>query len=311
VSLRGTPSVVGHDGYLFMTTIGTDGNLYYSVRRDTTDAWTTGWTNRGRPNGVRFRGSPAVVAHDGYLFMGAIGTDGNVYYKVRNADTGAWSVNWTRRGRPSGVTLVGAPSFVATAGQLFVIATGSDGSVYEIRRNATTGKWSPWGSRGKPSGALLRGSPTVVAHDGYLFLSAVGTDGRLHYRARNSANGKWTTWVDRGRPSGVSFRGSPALLGHDGNLFVSAIGNDGNMYYVVRNDDTGAWSKGWTNRGRPSGVVLYSDPNLASHDGLLFMSAIGSDGRLHYRFRNEDTGAWSKGWVNRERPQVSRLLAWR
>jgi hypothetical protein len=111
-------------------------------------------------------------------------------------------------------------------------------------------------------------------------------------------------------PDGSGSNSRSPLATSDGYMFAMAIGEDGHLWYRWRQEGTGDWSKSWTDRGKPGSVNLAGSPSLVVSDGYMFAMAIGEDGHLWYRWRQEGTGDWSKSWTDRGKPGSVNLRPW-
>ena len=304
VTLTGTPTAVVSDGIMFIHALGSDGQWYYRFRSESTDSWNENWTSRGMPPGVTLTGTPTAVVSDGIMFIHALGSDGQWYYRFRSESTDSWNENWTSRGMPPGVTLTGTPTAVVSDGIMFIHALGSDGQWYYRFRSESTDSWNEnWTSRGMPPGVTLTGTPTAVVSDGIMFIHALGSDGQWYYRFRSESTDSWNeNWTSRGMPPGVTLTGTPTAVVSDGIMFIHALGSDGQWYYRFRSESTDSWNENWTSRGMPPGVTLTGTPTAVVSDGIMFIHALGSDGQWYYRFRSESTDSWNENWTSRGMP---------
>ncbi|MFF2750583.1 glycoside hydrolase domain-containing protein [Kitasatospora sp. NPDC058048] len=223
--------------------IGLDGRLYHGVR-----AANGSWSGFA---GVPDDGTPATQARrtgiagmpDGSSQVVTVGSDGNVYHRIRSADG-----NWSGYGALPGVgTPTMGASDIAIAGlpdgSAQVLAIGNDGNVYHETR-FSNGSWSGFAplpgvnsSRMAASRVSITGLP-----DGSSQVLVIGGDVNIYHEAR-FADGNWSGFAalpGSGTPTmaarAVGIAGLP-----DGSSQVAVIGNDGNLYHETRFTN-GAWS---------------------------------------------------------------------
>src|SRR5680860_360719 len=168
-------------------------------------------------------------------------------------------------------------------------------------RNCATGAGSggghvnpiPWLTSHGPAGEGGRGA--LAVSDGHLFVAARTTNGRIAYRARSESTNKWGSWhsLDAMPSTGTLFEGDPALAVSDGVLFVAARTTHGRIAYRARSESTNKWGSWHSLDAMPStGTLFEGDPALAVSDGVLFVAARTTNGRIAYRARSESTNEW-------------------
>ena len=249
------------DGSSQVLGIGKDGNVYHEVR-NTNGTWTGFQALTGADGATYFHGSDAAITGlpDGSSQVVAIGNDGNIWHRVRNAN-GTWTNFQTIPG------LNGAASFPASKvaiagmpdGSSQVLAYGADGNMYLDVRSAA-GTWSGWSLIAGANGAAdFEGSDLAIAAmpDGSSQLLAIGNDGDVWHEIRSAA-GVFTGWGNLNgvgtaymAASSIGITGMP-----DGTSQVVAVGNDGNAYTETRNTN-GTWT-GFTALAGPNGAAKFA-----------------------------------------------------
>jgi hypothetical protein len=195
---------------------GNDGKLWHTIRDDD-GSWHTLF---GQVEGVVSGGPASFTAvacgsDDGQVLqVVGVGSDGNLWHTLRNAD-GSWQADF---GQVEGVVSGGPARFAAVgcagaAGVLQVVGVGSDGKLWHTLRN-NNGSWQAdfGGVEGVVSGGPA--SFTAVAcgsDDGQVLqVVGVGSDGNLWHTLRN-ADGSWQTLF--GGVEGVVSRGPATFVG--------------------------------------------------------------------------------------------------
>ena len=239
------------------------------------------------------RAAHPVIAPSGSSWNGIIwrGTDGNIY--DTDAPSGEWesfSPTWSKKGIPSGVTVVGDP-VIAPSGSSWsgIVWRGSDGNIYET--DAPKGEWesfSPtWSKKGIPSGVTVGSDPVIAPYGtGSNGIIWRGTDGNIY--DTDAPSGEWEsfspTWSKKGIPSSVTAVGDP-VMARQGTSWSGIIwrGSDGNIYET--DTPKGEWesySPTWSKNGIPSGVTVGGDPVMAPYEaawnGIMWH---GTDGNIY------------------------------
>ncbi|QHN04115.1 putative baseplate assembly protein [Granulicella sp. WH15] len=170
VSLRGTPTASlftpGHPAGqkpIDVFAHGLDGHLHHAWYIN--NAW-NGLEDLGAPatvsqpsNGVTFVGDPCLVENGpSALEVLSIGTDGNLYTTWWTA--GSWHGPVSLGGDGQ---LVGSPSAVSANGQIWVVASAKDGTVFQIQY-ATQGTSSAWSGLVSLGGGLSFYTRTSKLH---------------------------------------------------------------------------------------------------------------------------------------------------
>jgi len=242
------------DGSSQVLGIGKDGNIYHEVR-NANGTWTGFQHITGADGATYFHGTDTAIAGmpDGSSQIVAIGNDGNIWHRVRNAN-GTWTAFQTIPG------LSGAAAFAATKvsiagmpdGSSQVLAYGPGGNMYLDIRNAN-GTWTGWSELAGANGAATFAGPDLAIAampDGSSQLLAIGKDGYVYHEVR-SATGTFSgfepiagvTTTDMAASS-IGITGLP-----NGTSQIVAVGNDNNLYQTTRNTN-GTWT-GWT---APAGI---------------------------------------------------------
>ncbi|MEU1285644.1 glycoside hydrolase domain-containing protein [Kitasatospora sp. NPDC005856] len=223
--------------------IGLDGRLYHGVRA-ANGSWSgfAALADDGTP-ATQARRAGIAGMPDGSSQVVTVGSDGNVYHRIRFADG-----NWSGYGALPGVgtPTMGASDVAIAAlpdGSAQVLAVGNDGNVYHETRFAN-GSWSGFAplpgvnsSRMAASRVSITGLP-----DGSSQVLVIGSDVNIYHEAR-FADGNWSGFAalpGGGTPTmaarAVGIAGLP-----DGSSQVAVVGNDGNLYHETRFTN-GAWS---------------------------------------------------------------------
>ena len=242
------------DGSSQVAGIGLDGNIYHEIR-NANGTWTGFQHITGADGATYFHGSDVSIAGmpDGSSQLVAIGNDGNIWHRVRNAN-GTWTNFQTIPG------LNGAAAFQASKvaiaalpdGSSQVVAYGSDKNMYlDIR--ASNGTWSGWTELAGANGATdFEGPDLAIAGmpDGSSQILAIGNNGYVYHEVRSAAGvfsgfqaiaGVTTTDMTA---TSIGITGMP-----DGSSQVVAVGSDGNLWHIVRNANAT-----WTAWGAPAGI---------------------------------------------------------
>jgi hypothetical protein len=242
------------DGSSQVVGIGLDGNIYHEIR-NANGTWTGFQHITGADGATYFHGTDVAIAGmpDGSSQLVAIGNDGNIWHRIRNAN-GTWTNFQTIPG------LNGAAAFQASKvaiaalpdGSSQVVAYGSDKNMYLDVRNAN-GTWSGWTELAGANGdADFQGPDLAIAGmpDGSSQILAIGINGYVYHEVRSAAGvfsgfeplaGVTTTDMTA---SSIGITGLP-----DGSSQVVAVGSDGNLWHTVRNAN-GTWTA-W---GAPAGI---------------------------------------------------------
>ena len=242
------------DGSSQVVGIGLDGNIYHEIR-NANGTWTGFEPISGANGATYFHGSDVAIAgmSDGSSQLVAIGNDGNIWHRIRNAN-GTWTNFQTIPG------LNGAAAFQATKvaiaampnGSSQVVAYGSDKNMYlDIR--SSTGTWSGWTELAGANGvSTFEGPDLAIAGmpDGSSQILAIGTNGYVYHEVRSAAgvfagfqaiSGVTTTDMTA---TSIGITGMP-----DGSSQVVAVGSDGNLWHIIRNANGS-----WTSWGAPVGI---------------------------------------------------------
>ncbi|MET8543529.1 glycoside hydrolase domain-containing protein [Kitasatospora sp. NPDC004799] len=223
--------------------IALDGRLHHGVRA-ANGSWSgfAALPADGTPT-AQVRRAGIAGLPDGSSQVLAIGSDGNVYHRVRLADG-----NWSGYGTLPGVgTPTMAAGDVAIAGlpdgSAQVLAIGGDGNVYHETR-FSNGSWSGFAPLpGINSSRMAAGRVAITGlSDGSAQVLVIGGDGNVYHETRFS-NGSWSGFAPlpgRGTPTMAARTVGIAGLS-DGSAQVAVVGGDGNVYHETRFSN-GSWS---------------------------------------------------------------------
>jgi len=134
------------DGRFDVRVIGSDGNVYQSLRPAAGGAW-GGWTKWGLSGATE-------------LFTGTVGAD--LVGAVSNGGTSVFAANAALPALPAGVTVENVQAYT-NSGRRVVLAVGSDGKLYQSIMQAGATTWDPWG----PWGINNVTAATVAADDSF------------------------------------------------------------------------------------------------------------------------------------------------
>ncbi|MFJ9844788.1 glycoside hydrolase domain-containing protein [Kitasatospora sp. NPDC101155] len=223
--------------------IGLDSRLYHGVRASN-GSWSgfAALADDGTPASQARRAGIAGMP-DGSSQVLTIGSDGNVYHRIRFAD-GSWSGYGALPG-------VGTPTMAAgdvaiaglPDGSAQVLAVGNDGNVYHETRFAN-GSWSGFAPLPGVNSSRMAASRVAITGlpDGSSQVAVVGGDGNVYHESRFT-DGNWSGFAalpGNGTPTtaarSVGIAGLP-----DGSSQVAVVGGDGNVYHESRFTN-GNWS---------------------------------------------------------------------
>jgi hypothetical protein len=160
---------------------------------------------------------------------------------------------------------------------LFLAIRGLNDAVWFNER--LSGIWSGWSNW---SGQTLA-SPAIVKSSGGLVVSVKGLDSKLWVKRRNN-NGSYVDWTQIGT---LQINGDICMSEENNTLIVAARDASGSVYVIERNP-ANVWGS-WTSIG---GTVV-ADPFVYLKDGVVYVSAVGTDNALWYNKR--ENSIW-QGW---------------
>ncbi|MBC3843155.1 hypothetical protein GXW82_32025 [Streptacidiphilus sp. 4-A2] len=242
------------DGSSQVVGIGLDGNIYHEVR-NANGTWTGFQHITGADGATYFHGTDVAIAGmpDGSSQIVAIGNDGNIWHRVRNAN-GTWTNFQTIPGLNGAAAFKAGKVAIAAMpdGSSQVVAYGSDKNMYLDIRNAN-GTWTGWTELAGANGASDFEGPDLAItglSDGSSQILAIGNNGYVYHEVRSAAGVfsgfqaiTGVTTTDMGASS-IGIAGMP-----NGSSQVVAVGTDGNLWQITRNSN-GTWSS-WS---APAGI---------------------------------------------------------
>lgn len=168
LAVRQTPAVVTlPSGARNVFVLGWDGRLY--VAHTSPALLGVIWRDLSAPHGVTLVGSPSASAFATGVATGALGSDGNLWWRAGPMDNLG---GWTSLGRPAATPIQGSPALAALPGDgaPLALALGRDGRLYEsLWQDGSSDDpsqdpgWSPWTAVSLPAmGGDLAGPLTVI-----------------------------------------------------------------------------------------------------------------------------------------------------
>ncbi|MEI7479449.1 MAG: hypothetical protein WCK25_03975, partial [Actinomycetes bacterium] len=125
----------------------------------------------------------------------------------------------------------GRPSPIFDLGALDVVATGTNGHLYQWSRNKSTFGWTAYDLTNNVGGVTISGSPTpIVELNQGLDVVATGTNGHLYQFGRDPRTFKWTAYDLSNNVGGTTVTGIPTPIYDLGALDVVATGTNGHLY---------------------------------------------------------------------------------
>jgi hypothetical protein len=220
--------------------------------------------------GGRVLGEPAATS-DG-RFVVVRGADNAVYYQEWAG--GAWG-GWRGLG---GATL-NPPSVARSGDELYVVAQGTNGSMYFRFQQAGqwVGGWN-WG------GGLMAEAPAVHAFNGRVHLLARSSMGRLLHGTLSA--GVFSGWTDL---FGI-LTTQPSVDANSTTLYVAFNGSN-SAAWVRQLDTNGAWSA-----ELPLSGVIQGAPAVAATETSVTVFARGADDTVYFQRQRPD-GIWPRTWA--------------
>jgi hypothetical protein len=168
VAMAGMP-----DDTMQMIAIGNDGNLYHTIRNDTSGVWQDWIPMAGADGAANFQASIVSMTglDDGTMQVVAVGNDGNIYHNIRQSTASGGNLQgWIGLAGASGAPTFQASSVAIGAvndpgdpndGSTQIIAVGNTGLLYHNIRLAN-GNWQGWIQMAGYDGAAQMSSSTVA-----------------------------------------------------------------------------------------------------------------------------------------------------
>ncbi len=254
--------------------------------------------------GTQVAGASIAALPDGSAQSLALGTDGNLYHNIRNAN-GIWQ-GWAAVEGNGGSkyfngddpSITGMPN-----GSSQLIATGDDGNLYLNIRNAN-GSWQGWSAVPGAGGAkyFSDGWASIAGlPDGSSQLIATGSGNNATYHNIRNANGTWQGWQQvEGLPGSEQqpfFGFTPSITGlPDGSAQIVEQEYGGDLYHNIRYAN-GTW-QGWRPIGGPDGSSYYTGSaviaSLPNGSSQIFTTTVNSNAT--WENTRASNGSWS-GWT--------------
>jgi hypothetical protein len=133
-----------------------------------------------------------------------------------------------------------------TIGQAWIYYRGTDGYIWELYRNPTSGEWA---NNKVPALEPAGGGTTPVigrnATSNAMWIYYPGADNYIWELFRNPTTGEWAnTKIPNAQATAPGT--SPTMLGDPstGQAWIEYWGSDGYMWELWRNPNTGIWANG-------------------------------------------------------------------
>jgi hypothetical protein len=176
-----------------------------------------------------------------------------------------------------------APTLVSAFSQLFILANGSDGNLYDIY-----GGVDAWGVFEQVvPGSFAGGVAVITTGPTPMEAFFIGTNGSLHHAG--SSYGIYLWWGPL--VLGGALTGTPSVItGAPNDIDVLATGLDGNLYHFWYYQSK--WN-GPELHSAPSGIKFINSPAATGHGpSTTEVFSIGSDGKLYHTGWTLSTGWW-------------------
>ncbi|NVM29837.1 MAG: right-handed parallel beta-helix repeat-containing protein, partial [Candidatus Helarchaeota archaeon] len=254
------------------------------------------------------------------------GTDGDIFYKIYNTSTEAWSqtvVVTTESATASNGPAIG----VNNLGNIYIVwceSNASETNIYEMFWNATSSSWSGnttvsseivGDSRNPQIGVDENYNVHIVWEASSSSLSS-GADDDIFYRMWNETGQSWSgtelvslqSLLDSNSPSTVvEADGTVHLAWHDLTPYAGS-GGDYDIFYKYRNVGTGLWSGNVNSTDVVSygsdGPSIYPFITLDTDSELHIVWSdysdvfgAGTDADIFYKFWNSSSLTW-QGYIN-------------
>ncbi len=304
-----------------------DERIFYQVWNATTAAWgsievvstESNDAVRGPSQVVDGAGNVHVAWFD-YSDYGGASTYWDIFYKMKNASTGAWGLtevvsigSWGSSEYPSLAVDVAGNVHVAWMDNTDTAGAGSDFDIFYKVRNATLHTWSTVEvvSIESMKGSYLPTLAVDMARNVHVAwqeeIGFGGTNASIVYKLRNFTTGAWSmlqvisneSWGTSFHPSMVvDLEGNEHITWTD-NTNINGSGTDYDIFYKVRNATTGTWSstqvvstESTGTSDNPSVVVDGAGNVHVAWEDVTNYGGSGSDQDIFYKAWNATTGTW-------------------
>jgi hypothetical protein len=274
--------------------VGLEGQLVRnSWLRGRLSSWQE-WENLGEPPAGAILGTPAIVQHEGDLYVVVKGSDNRLYLRVNSGEGDTWG-DWEQGDKLSAGQFTGDPFTFSiserdeSTTELVLTGRSLEGEMASISREigefvtSTTpdSLWRDWsvvGNSGGYSSPAFVKTPIAVH-----CIVKVGDEVR-HARYRD---GRWDAFapVDGGR-----FRSDPVAIVGTNSIEVYGIGMEGQLARNVWAAHAEVW-QGWEDLGRPEpGIVGTPAVQAGFRDRYVVVK--GSNNRLYLSYSDNNGESW-------------------
>ena len=271
---------------------GTERGIWELYRNPSTG----NWSNTKIPGAQAAPGSSPAMMGDpsaGAAWIYYRATDGYLWELYRNPSTGQWANTKVPATQAAAAGATPAIGRNATTGAQYVYYRGSDGGIWELYRNPSTGQWAnsklPYALVAPGSSPVLMGDPSAGA--AWIYYRA--TDGYIYELYRNPTTGVWAN--SKVPATQAAAPGTTPAIGRNATTnaqWAYYDGADGGVWELYRNPSTGQWS----NTKVPNAQAgPWSSPNMIGDPsaGAAWIYYRGSDNYVWELWRNPSTGVWA------------------
>jgi hypothetical protein len=172
------------------------------------------------------------------------GADGYIWELYRDPKSGSWFNTKIPNAQPAGEgsnpTMLGDP----TTGAAWIYYRASDGYLWELYRNPTTGVWA--NNKVPATQSAAKGTTPVIGRNSTTnaqWIYYQGADGYIWELYRDPKTGNWFNTKIPGAQA-ASPGSSPTMLGDPttGEAWIEYRGSDGYIWQLWRNPSTGIWA---------------------------------------------------------------------
>jgi hypothetical protein len=273
-SLASSTYAIKVEDSIYQYATGEDGNAYYTYKNGQEWSKWEGWDNQP----VKFSGDPAPIAYRDQNYAFYHGVDDHIYHLIWNADGTSYFADVS-----GDYTYKSAPYANVWQDQLFLLATGTDGYVWESWYTPEAG-WSPWKNISGEYASNYKPYAVAWGEKENVFWTA--DDGKVYWTRYDGS-----AWSEaKALPGDYEFGNTPYAVGYNDKLYAHAVTKDGKGAYNVFDGES--WS-GWETEG--VGHKVKDQPSAHVYDDQLHVVYTGENGHAYYSAY--DGSSWSE-WAD-------------